>query len=64
MSILLRSNAPLLPAFLICASMNLKEMLRLLSKSFAFNHGERAMRVQSTVNGQTQFSCELHLQQE
>ena len=41
-----------------CASMNLREILHLLSKFSAFNHGERAARVQSPVNGQTQFSCE------
>jgi hypothetical protein len=44
--------------------MNQREMLRLLSKFFAFNHDERAMRGQSTVNDQTQFSCEQHSQQE
>jgi len=39
-------------------------MLHLLSKFSAFKHGERAARVQSPVNGQTQFSCEQHSQQE
>jgi formate hydrogenlyase transcriptional activator len=39
-------------------------MLRMLSTFFAFNHGEQAIHVQSTVNGQTQFSCEQHSQQE
>jgi hypothetical protein len=44
--------------------MNLREMLRLLSKFSAFNRCERAARVQSPVNGQTQFYCEQHTPQE